>query len=408
MGPARKTTKWVEALSVGYASVSTAYLLALLAAAVVRPQPPPAGAQRRLRFLVLIPAHDEATIIEETLASLERVDYPLDRLEVVVVADNCRDRTAEVARAAGATVLERFEPDRRGKGFALAWALGRLGAEPRQCDAVVFLDADCTPSPNLLMAIAARMEAGAQAVQAGYVVANPGDSWTSALRFAAFSLMNVVRPSGKAALGLSCGILGTGFGLRSELLQRHPWESFSLSEDVEYHLRLVEAEERVWFASEASVRSAMPTSLRESREQNLRWEGGKWQLICGWTPRLLRAGLLRRDPTLVVAGLELLVPPQSLLLAGNGALVGWAATTRSSLALRLALLNLLGQCGYVLGGMVLVRAPRSVYRALLLAPVLVFWKLVLYARVALGRGPKDWVSTRSQEDSPGRDSMVAS
>ncbi len=408
MNPARKVTGWAAVVCAGYLSASTAYLLVLLAAAAGRRQAETGASERRLRLLVLVPAHNEAAIIGDTLASLKRADYPAGRLEAVVVADNCRDRTADVARAAGATVLERFDAERRGKGFALAWALEHLAEDPRRCDAVVFLDADCEPSPNLLTSIAERMEAGAEAVQAGYVVANPGESWTSALRFAAFALMNVVRPSGKGAMGLSCGILGTGFGLTRELLRRRPWESFSLSEDVEYHLRLVAAGERVWFAHEASVRSSMPTSLRTSREQNLRWEGGKWQLVRAWTPRLVRAGVRRRDPVLVHAGLELLVPPQSLLFAGNALLGLAAAAGRSSALVKLALANLLGQGAYVLGGMVLVGAPRSVYRALMLAPLLAAWKVGLQARLALGRGPKGWVATRSPGGSSRGDSMPAS
>lgn len=376
--------------------VPTAYLVGLLAAAAwgSRRQHGVAAAGEHLRLVVLVPAHNEENGIGATLAALEALDYPRDRFEVVVVADNCDDATAEVSREAGATVLVRFDRERRGKGWALAWALERLRDERARSDAVVFVDADCQPSPNLLSVLDARLQAGWEAVQAGYVVSNPHESWSSALRYAAFSLMHWVRPLGKDSLGLSCGILGTGFALRAEVLERQPWDAFSLSEDHDYHLGLVAAGVRVGFAPEASVSSAMPTTLRDSREQNLRWEGGKRELIRTWTPRLLRAGVRRRDPALLHAGMEPLVPPQSLLLVANAAMAGIGAATRSRRILRLAGLNVLGQVAYVVGGLVLVRAPLVVYRALLLAPLLAAWKLALHARVARGRGPKAWVPTR--------------
>ncbi len=380
-------------------SAPTAYLLGLLAAAArgARGRRGPAAPGEHLELVVLVPAHNEEKVIDGTLAAVEGLDYPPDRFEVVVIADNCDDRTAQVAREAGATVLVRFDAERRGKGWALAWALERL-REGRQGDAVVFLDADCQPSPNLLRILDARLRAGYEAVQASYVVSNPHESWSSALRYAAFSLMNWVRPLGKDALGLSCGILGTGFALTWDLLERHPWDTFSLSEDHDYHLGLVAAGVRVGFAPEALVSSAMPTTLRDSREQNLRWEGGKGELIRGWTPKLVREGLRRRDAGRLHAGLEPLVPPQSLLLVGNTAIAAIGAATRSRSVLRVAALNVLGQTVYVFGGLMLVRAPPVVYRALLLAPLLAAWKLALYARLAAGRGPEGWVPTRRGTD----------
>lgn len=378
-------------------TLPTIYLLGLLAAAArgSRRQPRTPTGGEPLRLLVLVPAHNEEKIIGASLAAIQALDYQRDRFEVVVIADNCEDGTAEVSRAAGGTVLVRSDPDRHGKGWALAWALECLSDDRRRNDAVVFVDADCEPSPNLLRAIDGRLRAGWEAVQASYVVSNPHEAWSSALRYAAFCLMNWVRPLGKDALGLSCGILGTGFAVTCDALERHPWDAYSLSEDHDYHLGLVAAGVRVGFVPEASVSSAMPTTLRDSRQQNLRWEGGRIELIRRWTPTLLREGLRRRDAALVHAAMEAVVPTQSLLLAGNTAIVAIGASMRSSRIFRVATFNLLGQVAYVLGGLALVGAPGVVYRALLMAPLLAAWKLSLHARVAVGRGPKGWVATRS-------------
>lgn len=379
----------------GSLTLATGYLLILLGAAAKRrrasPPLPPAG--DNLRFIILIPAYNEELGIKETLASLQCLDYPDEYVEIVVIADNCRDRTAELARAAGAAVYERTDSHRRGKGHALTWALDRAQRDRPEAEAMLVLDADCQVSPNLLTALDTRLRAGDEAVQANYLVANPGESWSSGLRFAAFSLINTVRPLGLSGMRLSCGLLGTGMGFRRSLLEEVPWDAVSLAEDGEYHCRLVETDRRVVFAPEAWVSSSMPTSLSQAREQQLRWEGGRWELIRTWTPRLALAGLRGRNPLLLHTALVPLVPPQTLHLAANIGAALLAIVLRSRSGTRLAAANLIGQACYIIGGLLLVRSPASAYRALAMSPILIAWKLWLYARIVAGRSPKSWVRT---------------
>jgi hypothetical protein len=376
-------------------------VLMLSALRATRTSPPPADRSRRL--LVLIPAHDEEELLGETLAALALVDYPSDLVDVVVIADNCRDRTSLVAAGWGARVMIRDDPGRRGKGHALRWALEHLAGDLSSFDAVIFLDADCRPTRNLLSALAARTAAGHDAVQAAYLVANPDASWSAALRWAAFALMNFVRPLGRSGLGLSCGILGTGFALTPRLLERCPWRAVGLTEDAEYHLRLVAAGDRVAFAHEAAVISPMPRTLRAARQQQLRWESGKWQLVREWSPRLIADGIRERDAHKLLTGIEIAIPAQSLLVAGN--LVGIAiglALRRPGLA-RLAAGGSAAQAAYVLGGQAIARAPGPVWRALPLAPAMVVWKLALAGRLAARRGPTAWVATREKRAVPDRE-----
>lgn len=381
----------------GALALSTAYLLALLLAA--RDSTRRSAVQRvarsesSTRFVVLIPAHDEQHGIAATLASLASCQYPGERVRAVVIADNCADATAERARDAGAEVWVRTSAGERGKGFALIWALQRLRSDGDDFDAVVILDADCLASTNMLAAMDARVRRGASAVQVRYVVGNPDASHASALRYAAFALMSTVRPMGKQRLGFSCGLFGTGMAFTAELLERTPWVATRLVEDFEYHMRVVDAGERVEFASEAWVSSAMPVSLRKSSDQQARWEQGKLQIVRRWSPRLIATGLARRDGVRVHAGLEHLVPPQSLIAAGSAgsALAGVLIGSRRLLSL--SLMTLTAQLTFVVAGLRLVRAPASVYRALLAAPALIVGKLVLYGRLLSGRGPKAWVRT---------------
>jgi hypothetical protein len=380
-------------------TLSTLYLLGLLLAARSarrRTAPAAAAPGRNLGLAVLVPAHDEEAGIATTLAALTGAEYPEAERRIVVIADNCSDRTADVAAAAGAEVWERTDPGRRGKGHALAWALERLLALEDRFDGVVFVDADCIVSANLLAAVDGRLRGGARALQVDYVAGNPEDSSASALRFAAFAVGDTVRFLGKERLGLSCGLVGTGMAFTKDLLERNPWTATGLVEDGEFHMRLVLAGERVEFVPEAQVSQAVPTSLKASSSQQARWEMGKLQLIRRWSGRLVLAGLAKRDPLRLHAGLECLVPPQSMIAIGSlgSALAGLLLGSRRLLAL--SLLTAAAQATFVLAGLRLVRAPTYVYRALLSTPALVASKVGLYGRLLSGRGPTAWVRTERE------------
>jgi hypothetical protein len=365
-----------------------AYLLVLLAAAARRraAYPPPAPP---VSFIVLVPAHDEEHTLPTLLRSLDRADSR-EAVRVVVIADNCSDRTAEVARLHGAEALERQELDRPGKGPALAWALGELGS----LDApVVLVDADCEVSPNLFTALAAHAQAGVRVAQVEYVVANSDESPAAALRAAAFSLVNGVRPAGRDALGLSAGLLGTGMMFTPDVLRRVPWSDFGLAEDAEYGLHLAAAGERVVFVGEARVSSPMPITAAAARSQEMRWEAGKVAAARTWTPRLLAAAARRRDPRLAATALEVLIPPQALLALAHVSIAALAALARVPSAIRLAFAGVVAQAAYVAGGLLLARASRQMWLALLHAPRLVVSKAVLAMRIAFGGGPSDWERT---------------
>ena len=385
-------------LGQAWLAAGTGYLLGLSAAARRPSRGPAAPAGEPLDAVVLVPAHDETAGIAATVRSLRAQAYP--RFEVVVIADNCTDDTAAAARAAGATVWERSAPEARGKGQALAWAIERLWRERPAAGMVAIVDADCLASPNLLTAFDERLRGGAAAAQAVYDVANPEASPSAALRWAGFALMHRVRPRGRAALGLSADLFGTGMAFRASTLREHPWRSFSVTEDAEYHLALVEAGERVAFVADARVESPMPTTARAAGAQQLRWESGNAALARRSVGRLVLAGLRRRDPQRLHAGLEQLVPPQTVLMGANAIALGGAALTRRRGRLLAAGATAAGQAAYVLGGLRVAGAPPSVYRALLHSPALVARKLGVFARIGGGRGASEWVRTERQNASP--------
>ncbi len=389
----------IPALSLALASLAvallllTGYLLLLTGAALWgrRPQPPPAGERRR--FAVLIPAHNEEALIGRLLESLDRLDYPRSHFDVLVVADNCDDTTAAVARAHGAQVYERFDRSARAKGFALRWLLERIREEGRVYDAFVVLDADSVVAENLLRCLDARLQAGSQVVQVYYSVLNAGDSPVAALRHAALAAIHYLRPLGRSALGLSCGLKGNGMCFAAPVLDRFAWQWYTLAEDVEFHLALVREGIRVDFAPETRVLAEMPVTLRQARSQNARWERGRLQLLRHRVPPLVREGMRRRSWLRLDAAIEQAIPPLSVPFVAGALCLAGATLLHAAVPAALAALGLAGQVLYLVAGLALARAPLSTYLALGYAPAYVAWKLWVYAQALVSTRSAAWVRT---------------
>lgn len=382
------------------ALVAAVYLAVLTLLSARLPPPPPPRA--RPFFDIVVPAHDEEAGIGRTVESLLALEWPADRRRVLVVADNCSDRTAERAAAAGAEVLVRHDASKRGKGYALQHAFSRVLAD-RRADAAVVVDADTVVSPNLLTAFAARLEAGAGAVQAEYAVLNPGASWRTRLMAIAFATFHGVRSLGRERLGLSCGLRGNGMCFAARTLAGAPYDAFSIVEDVEYGLRLGQRGVRVHYAFDADVRGEMVSGGAASRSQRRRWEGGRMALIRSHGLPLLLEALRRRDPVLLDLALDVLVPPLSWVVAYTGAglaaalaanLVGPAGAAIWAFALPFACLVLYVARGVQLSGMGLAGLA-----ALAWAPAYVLWKVALVVTRHDRKPAGEWVRTAREKGS---------
>jgi cellulose synthase/poly-beta-1,6-N-acetylglucosamine synthase-like glycosyltransferase len=281
----------------------------------------------RLRFDIIVPAHEEEQGILATVRSVSSVAYPAPLRRVIVVADNCTDATARVASEAGAVVWERNDPTRRGKGHALAFGFARSVADGF-ADAVVVVDADSIVSRNLLEAIAARIDRGAAVVQAYYGVRNPLASWRTRLLAIAFAMFHGVRSSARERLGLSVGLRGNGMSFTIAALREVPYDAFSVVEDVEYGLRLGHRGYRVQYAAEAQVLGDMVAGRVGSAAQRRRWEGGRAALARAHAFPTLRAAVARRDPILFDLAVDLVLPP----LAYVSAFVAWGLAVSVSLS----------------------------------------------------------------------------
>lgn len=377
----------------GLLACAVGYLLFLTVAAwfatrqtKLPPQPP------EHRFAILIPAHNEERLLPSLLENLHQLDYPRELYTIHVVADNCADRTAEVARLGGAVVHERFDTTQLGKGYALEWLIERLWARSEAFDAILILDSDSIISQNFLSVMAARLASGEEAIQAYYAVRDPAGSWNASLRAIALAALHFLRPLARSVLGASTGLKGNGMVFAADIIKQYRWPA-SLTEDIEYHMSLILDGRRVTFAPDAVVWAEMPSSLAAAQTQNVRWERGRQEMVRNYVPRLLKAAVVRRSFLLFDAAVEQLIPPFSIVAGATVICLLLAGLLQDRIGLWVALALLAGQALYTLAALFLSRLPARVYQALLYVPVFIGWKVWLYLRVLVGLDRKGWVRT---------------
>jgi glycosyltransferase involved in cell wall biosynthesis len=335
--------------------------------------------RRRPSIAVLMPAHNEELSIERALSSVTSQLRDDDRL--LVIADHCGDRTAEMARRAGATVIKREDPAPRGKGYALDEALRFLADAPPQV--VVVVDADCLLAPGTLDLIAHRVASSGRPVQASYVLdLPPHPDLTAAVSAFAFLVRNVVRPLGLHRLGLPCHLMGTGMAFPWRLTDRASMAGDHIGDDLQLGLDLLIAGHPSLLCTDASVTSWLPPRRAAAAQQRRRWEHGHLAIMVGYLPRLVAQALRQRRSGLLAIALDLSVPPLSLLVILLAATTG-AAALAAMLGASRAPAGLLA----IGGGLVLVAVLAAWFRfcrpwlpvsALLAAPFYVLWKVPLY------------------------------
>ena len=382
-----------------------AYLGVLTLAGARRPVGPPPG-DRTTRFVIFVPAHNEATVIADALRSFEVLDYPIANYAVHVVADNCTDATATIVREHGWYVHERHDLDNYGKGPALNWLFDRIDAE-HDFDVVVVVDADTTLDPGFLDAMDRAFADGATVAQGFYSVRDPGESTSAGLRYAALACRHHLRPLGRRRLGASCGLYGNGMAFRRDILARHRW-SGHLVEDAEFQMELLLGEGViVRYVPEAHLEAEMPGTLEDAASQNDRWERGRIELTRRYVPELLRRFPTARGQRIALldAAADHLVPPLSVVVVLQA--VGAALCTGAALAApdgrtrkkyaRHAIVQLCTTIvvgAHVIAGLQSVNAPPSVYRSLRQAPRMIVWKARVWSGAVRSKNEIVWQRTR--------------
>jgi cellulose synthase/poly-beta-1,6-N-acetylglucosamine synthase-like glycosyltransferase len=354
-----------------------------------------ASSRTRPRLAVIVPAHDEERHLAATLRSVRCQLRIGDRL--IVVADNCTDRTAAVAVAGGAEVVVRDDPAAPGKGHALDAGIRYLEDTPPEV--VVFVDADCRLGHGSLDALAGTTQVTGRPAQGCYLIlAAPGAVRDLPVAEFAQVVKNRVRPRGLHALGLPCQLAGSGMAFPWQLISSAELASSELVEDLKLGLACAMAGHAPVYCPDATIVSTFPASRQGAAVQRGRWQQGHLRLI-GTAVIPLLTGLIRRDLRLVALVLDLMVPPLTLLLLANLMLAACAVVQLSSdgsaLPLAIGILNLIGLSGAILTAWMTENGTLSPGRPSAILSYLAA-NLALYPRL-LSRKPRRWVRTERSE-----------
>jgi cellulose synthase/poly-beta-1,6-N-acetylglucosamine synthase-like glycosyltransferase len=365
------------------------------AALLPKREPAPCRASKPLRTVVLIPAHDEEAVLGTTLAGIVTELGQWD--SILVVADNCTDRTADIAQRAGARVIERSDDEHRGKGFALDFGIAYLANEREALppDVLVVLDADCEVLAGSLRQLSEYAWTRGRPVQADDVLAVPPNvTPLIAISVLAFLVRNRVRPTGLQRLGLPCHLMGTGMAIPWHLVRALPALGPNLAEDMLMGVELASQGFAPMYCPAAGVRSRPPTRTKAARGQRKRWEHGHLSILLDWAPRLLARAIRTRNLNLLAMGLDLIVPPLSLLtmlsVAGTTATLLWWRVGGSPLPLLvMGGATLLVPIAFALSWLKFGRGFLPA-RHLAAVPFYVLWKIPLYLSFLARRRHHAW------------------
>lgn len=363
---------------------------------------PPAPSRLR-RFAIVIPAHNEAAVIEATIACAHNLCYSAHLYTVNVVADHCTDATANIAQAAGATVHVRSaEPGGR-KGYALSWIFAHLLEPTPRYDAIVVLDADSHIDSNFLSIMNAELDRGEMVLQGQRIVNNADDSPLAAIAAVDQRLNNLLRNQARTNLGLSCRLMGDAMCFAVDILCAHPWNSDSLVEDREYGASLLLQGVTTHYIRGAIVHQQAAVNWKSGQQQRLRWSRGAVEVQRRMARRLFTQGLRQRSLRLIDGGLELMMPAYTSLMALTMILVAIEALLAfksGSVGLVLMSITLLAWLAYPALGLIIDRAPWSMFKAILYGPIFLVWRLWLGLLTRLLGSRIQWVRTQRREETP--------
>lgn len=316
-----KIIAMIQNIIIAITTIYWTYQLLISVAAVIKVKEKDLIINKKHKFMVVMPAHNEQTVIGNLVESLKKVDYPQEYLGFYVIADNSTDKTAEIARAAGAIVFERNQPDKKTKGYALDWFLNQMEEQGKteEYDAFVVFDADNIVDKDFFNAMNRKLCQGEVLVQGYRDIKNPTDSWVSGGYAIFYWMMNRFYHLARYNVGLSPLINGTAFMVKMELIKETGWRTKTLTEDIEFSLQNIIKGKTLGWAKDAIVYDEQPTTFKASWLQRERWTVGHIQCTQEYTKGLAYAAfkfktLMNFDSFLYVFGIPIMVI--TLLLLG--------------------------------------------------------------------------------------------
>lgn len=334
----------------------------------------------RMRFAVLIPAHNEEMFIDGIIESLRKVNYPVEQLHVLFIADHCSDDTPRKITSAGFSCLDR-QTGERGKTPALLEGINLVNRRlADKVDAITFFDADNIIHPDFFAYTSSRLEAGVSIVQGNVGIHNRYDSLFTRLNYINMAVIGRLKELARSQAGLTCQLRGHGMTFRKDVLDKMGWQASSLVEDREMLVRLVLKGYRVVWENAACVDSVYPTSTKSAAAQRRRWAGGKSALLRPSVKALCGKWIRDRDWIAFDLMVDFLMPSHavqlSLVFLGMAGTV-WLSGIDSWLSLS-ALMLLLFYYLYFLAGSLLSGVPFHVFLNFLMAPLYILWRTWIY------------------------------
>lgn len=391
----------IQIILLSISSIFAVYLVLLSIFALLEKNNKPISADELRRFAIVVPAYNEEGCISKTIKNLLDINYPKHLFDVFVIADNCTDKTAQIAYEEGAIVWERNNPEKRGKGHALRWCFDHMLSNDLELsyDSVVVVDADSLVSGNLLKVFNIYRENGAEVIQGYLTVAPKPGAWTSETIRIGLTLYNYVRPLGKRWIGCTAGLRGNGMCFSTSILKKNPWNAYSQTEDLEYGIDLLLNDVEVVFAPEIIGYNQIPEDARNAESQRERWELGRLPVIGRFAGMLMMNALKKRSYKFLDAFIDLIMPPLAVILffitvmIGLNFALGWGGFYESYLFMWLWVALLGCTLLHALIGFIAADADKTLYRSLLYVPRYIAWKLILYVKIVLKGRTTEWIRT---------------
>ncbi|EJO5348053.1 glycosyltransferase family 2 protein [Clostridium botulinum] len=274
----------------------------------------------KTRFALIVAAHNEELVIGNIIESLKMMDYDKKLYDIFVVADNCTDKTAEIARKKGAIVHKRFDKKRRGKGYALEWMFNIIFKMEKKYDAIAVFDADNLVHKNFLKEMNKKMCKGYKVVQGYLDSKNPEDTWITGSYSIAFWSCNRMFQLARYNLGLSSQLGGTGFCIDINILKELGWGATCLTEDLEFSCKIILNGYKVGWAHDAIIYDEKPLTLAQSWKQRKRWMQGFADVSSRYFFKLMRKAIKNFNFTAFDCALYSIQPFVAILL-GLSALI---------------------------------------------------------------------------------------
>ena len=347
---------------------------------------------KRPSVAVLIPAHNESLVITKTIQTILPQLLPQDQL--LVVADNCTDDTANMARSLGANVVERFNTTLRGKGYALDYGIQYLHNRPPQV--VMIVDADCSLSAHFIQILAQACVQLQRPVQALDLMLAPANA-NLKMKIAEFAwaVKNKVRPLGFKALGLPCQLMGTGMAFLWTDITKMSLANGHIAEDMKLGIDFCRSAKAAVFIPDVLVTSLFPQCEQATTTQRARWEHGHLGMIISEAPSLLLESLKSRNMQMFGLACDLIVPPLAVLVLLCVAVFILSFIAQAQLALLLSSLLLAALTVAVLLAWLFFGRAIISFKQLCYAPIYALVKIPLYIKFFLNR-QVEWV--RSKRD----------